>query len=330
MILPGNEEGYIIAADENLLVEEEDVPPEIYLSLSGIKYLTEINIQPFAPNDVFIEKVVRAARKMARENTGILENPQSGEIYYPPSCKKTVSVSRVEAESLISVVWYIDTDCSMNEKYPQLVDLFEKYLPNAVPRRYGSYEPPQFIYKDTGKEHFVKFLQTEDFPVCYTTKPIEGLYLSDPSKSRKPKEYRCNRVQLTIYKSYYDLPNWNFAVKRLFKKVAILLRPFYAEIHLSEESQICSWWWRGLPQKMGYTIIVGEPYVQLWKKIRCQAECIADNLLYIDNGNLPVNKKVGTPPRRLISKRKLSAIRKRDNFCFKDNYRYAGKFPFEV
>ena len=94
------------------------------------------------------------------------------------------------------------------------------------------------------------------------------------------KDYRCNRIEIELLKEAYLEPNWKFAVDRLFKEVGRLFKPFYAEVIDEEESQVCAWWWKGIPEKKGNPIIIGEPYSTLLGKLPKENGFFADNFNY--------------------------------------------------
>ena len=118
--------------------------------------------------------------------------------------------------------------------------------------------------------------------------------------------------------------NWQVAVKRLFKEVAKLYKPFYAEIIDEKESMVCAWWWKGIPAERGNPIIIGEPYSTLCDNLPHENE-IETGLYYFENDIQKV--KI---PRKLISNKKLFVGNDFDRtFCFADKMNYAKIFPFK-
>ena len=67
---------YTINIEESVVVEEEDIPTEVLISYSDIKYLTSLYLQPYTNEKTIIEKAMRYAKKIAREFDGVVENPQ--------------------------------------------------------------------------------------------------------------------------------------------------------------------------------------------------------------------------------------------------------------
>ena len=318
---------YMLTVDKSVVVENEDIPIDVMLSLSEIKYLTSFYLQPFTNDKTVIDKVTRYVKKLAKEFDGVVENPQLENCVLLVNKRKTFTRATRDAEK-VSICWYMDRQQSLADRLGEFVELLEKYLPQALPRRYGSYEPPQYKYSETGKEHFIQFLNDEHFPVIYCTKPITYIFLSDAyienQKIFKKEDYRCNKIEIELLKEAYLEPNWQFAIKRLFKEVAKLFKPFYAEIIDEKESMVCSWWWKGIPTKKGNPIIIGEPYSSLCGELPDENE-IVTGIYYFEND---VHKiKI---PRELISKKKLFAKIKREQGFWADNFNYAKQFPFKL
>ena len=320
-----NIDEYIITIEETVNVENEDIPIDVMLSLSEIKYLTSLHLQPYTNEKKIIDKAIKYAKKLAKEFDGVVENPQLANEVMLVNKRKTFTQATRDAE-IISICWYVDCQESLSNKLAYFIEILEKYLPQALPRRYGSYEPPQFKYSETGKEHLIKFLNDEHSPVIYCTKPITYIFLSDAyieNQRLEIEDYRCNKIEIELLKEAYLEPNWQYAIKKLFKEVAKLFKPFYAEIIDEEESMVCSWWWKGIPKKKGDPIIIGEPYSGLCREISSENE-IATGIYYFESDVRKV--KI---PRELISKKKLFSKNKRGTGFFADNFIYAKEFPFK-
>lgn len=316
---------YTVTIEECVSVENEDIPIDVLLAFAGIRYLTVLHLQPYTNEKEVVDKAMKYAKNVAKEFDGIVENPQFDNPIWLVNKPKAFKQKMRDADK-ISVCWYIDSQQSLSNQMAGFVELLEKYLPQALPKRYGSFEPPQFKYSETGKEHFIKFLEDEHWPVIYGAKPITYIFVSDvcvDNQKFKDAGYRCNKIEIELLKEAYLEPNWQFAVKRLFQEVAKVFKPFYAEIIDEKESAICSWWWKGIPIKRGDPIIIGEPYSALLKNLPVENE-IETGLYYFEND---INKiKI---PRKFVSSRKLFSIIKRNQGFFADGFNYAKVFPFD-
>ena len=305
--------GWQVVISPSFVVEAEDIPDTIMQALPGISYVTEINIEPISAPDKVKNETLRLCKALATEIKGVVENPQDGTVKMPSGIKKvSYSNPKDEDKALISLIWYFeDLKFYKSEQIDQFVDLLEKYMPEALPRRYGEYEPPQYKLAETGKEHLVDFLKNETSPVCYPTKPFTDLSICAPNieeetriylqnklyqkanpqsfYGRAQREYRCGKIELQILKEVFLQPDWNLAVKRLFVEIARLLIPFYAEIIekepyavMREKGLVRSWWWRGIPRDLGYAIVLHKQYAQRWKRFQKLATKISNDLYVVD------------------------------------------------
>ena|SRR5215472_7301141 len=95
--------------------------------------------------------------------------------------------------------WFLENPLLVSEGRERLLALFERLLPEALPRRYGLYEPPQHIYAETGKVHLLRFMEESihDFVVWYPHRPVVGLYLGHPQPVGASKlGFRTNRLEI--------------------------------------------------------------------------------------------------------------------------------------
>jgi hypothetical protein len=317
--------------DYNATVENEDIPAGILLSMSGIQFLSEAHIQPLTDKPDSIETAIRKLRAVARTSEGVLEDLQTGEVYLPSGIKKELSYSETKDETSISVSWFIDPSTCLADQYTRLVEAFEQYLPQALPRRYGTYEPPQYKYAETGKSHLIEFL-TKEWPVVwYATKPVKHVFILDThNQDGGPLGFRCNRVEMTLLESAYREPNWNYGVKRLFKEVARILQPFYGEIIRENEAQTFSWWWRGLPPGMGNPIVIGKPYAERLKGLVDRGEKLGDDMYYLEFEDQPAAEAIRRLNKNLFARKKGGGLFRKETLAVAGNYDYAKEFPFKT
>ena len=148
---------YTITIEQSVIVEDEDIPIDVMLSLAEIKYLTSLYLQPYTDEKAVTDKAIRYAKKLAKEFDGVVENPQLEDHVVLTGKRKTFTQATRDADK-ISICWYMDCRQSLSDKLAEFVELLEKYLPQALPRRYGTYEPPEYKYSETGKAHLIEFL----------------------------------------------------------------------------------------------------------------------------------------------------------------------------
>lgn len=222
----------------------------------------------------------------------------------------------------IKISWYIDSKLPLTIHIEEFINILQEHLPQALPRLYGSCEPPCFEFKNRGLSHFINFVHKEELPVIYCTKPFKFIFLSDAFRQNsfsKNTSYRCNQIELIMSKSAYNSPKWKNKVREIFINVAKLYKPFYAQIINDDLDTIMSWWWKGIPKIRGDYFIIGLPYSQLCSGFNDEQQ-ICNGVYLVENNDS--NVKI---PRNIIA-RKLLFVQK--NASIIDSYKYAKVFPF--
>lgn len=166
--------------------------------------------------------------------------------------------------------------------------------PEALPVRYGAYEPPQHRYRETGREHLVDYLATEyssprklHFVVWYPQRPVLHLTLS-LGAGPVHAGWTAQRITLDMEAAVLQQPGWSTAVQRTWRQLAHAVDAFYADarilrnqrpggaratdLRVIDQHPVCSWFWAGIPSDGGVAVALGEPYLSLWPDFRAAGE----------------------------------------------------------
>ncbi|MFK7984820.1 MAG: hypothetical protein AB8I08_02240 [Sandaracinaceae bacterium] len=154
------------------------------------------------------------------------------------------------------------------------LDTLRTQLPEALPRRYGEFEPPQHQLAEMGNTHLVDYLleRLEGAVVLYPSAPVASLSIST---HREPlwirhcgrKALRAHCVRLCIERSVLEQPVWARGLSTVFRDVSTWWSNGQTEQH-----PVRSWWWCGVPRTLGHASVIGEPYVGAWPRFVEQAE----------------------------------------------------------
>ncbi len=269
-------QGQIVIPDP-LAVEAEDVPDGISHQLPGIRYLVEAHVEPSPPEPAIVKKLVSLGKAIGRDFRGVIEDPQTGEVLLPTGIRRLLDYERPELFTLLQLSWwFIDEAILSADRLRQMLDVIDRTVPEALPRRYGLYEPPKQKYES--KADFVKYLldNARKSIVWYPTNPVDGVYFSIPQKIGPTRiGYRFGYLSIAIDAAVIDMPGWSRSVNELFKLVTGILAPFYGDMYFlkdhvrsrtvssstgtSEQHPIVSWWWNGVPRQLGVGLVVGQP-----------------------------------------------------------------------
>ena len=299
-------------------VEPEDVPEEAASLLPGIEYLTHLNLEGAAPNRGY-KLSHTTANDIARSAHGVVHDPQEDSFRLPSGVKRFAIPKAEEVFDVVALTWwFLDSPLPTREGFKSFVDLMESMLPEALPKRYGRFEPPQHRYTETGTDHFLQFVHDEAYSVTvwYPNRPFAGVYLATPNPiGASQRGFRSGRLRIEIEKNALAQPGWSTNLRRFWTKASSLIRPIYGDVRILggfhrhggtifrkpgyPEHPVKSWWWRGIPKTLGSAVVLGSEYQRLWPEFVAAASVI-DGLAFasVDDwtSTADLTSKVGPPP----------------------------------
>jgi len=261
-------------------IEDEDIPLQISKELPGLRYLIECHLEPYCDNEKHIKELLKISKAIARKGIGVIENPQTNEITLPSGIKRTLKTEKTEYYSLLELSWWFnDKGLLEGDNLMKLLNVLEKNMKEALPRRYGEYEPPTEQFSDIKSFHdylLNSLVKNRGAITWYPTKPVDYVVLSIPNFIGPMRMgYRFGILNVSIDSQTLAMPGWKTAISRLFRDVSSILNPFYGDIYIldnyvrtntvpfttrtTEEHPISSWWWNGIPRKFGCGLLIGNP-----------------------------------------------------------------------
>lgn len=280
-------------------VLDEDLPEGADAALPGIRYLVDINLEPISAPKSSFNLMTSIANKISKETKGIVFNQQTGSLITPRGVKRYTPKKRDELFSYIKLSWWftegpLQTDAGIVE----FVDLIESLIPEALPRRYGLFEPPQYLFKDEGKENFIQFLinNKHEGIIWYPNRPVIGVYVFCPDRwGIIGKNFRARQITMSIESTAMMQDGWSTALKKFWKKASHIIEPFYGDVRTIENAvrmgstygsgkdtgfhPVFGPWWTGIPKSLGHAAVIGSPYIELWPKLIEKAD-IENNLAF--------------------------------------------------
>lgn len=194
-------------------VEPEDVPDEVTSAVLGPQYLYEILIEGSSAMEV--PHAVRFAHRLAQAASGAVVDEQEGTVW---SRGKLRTPPKVEL-GLIDVVevnWWLTDRIDPVAASVTWLDLARRHFPEALPRRWGVFEPLSERVDPEDPEAFVKYVGRRDGTVHFkaSAPAIDGS-ISDFSWGRG-----VGPVSITIQRSALELEVWREPLRRLFVEFA--------------------------------------------------------------------------------------------------------------
>lgn len=283
--------GWQLTINPSLRVLPEDIPPEVDGALPGIAFQTEINLSPISAPESARRVAVRTAGHFAKIASGIVHDPQTNTLTTPRGTRRLESLGANESAGIIAMSWWFVRGPLVDADAADLTAALEGTLPEALPRRYGIYEPPQYLYAETGREHFLGFVREHgrEGVVWYPHAPIALISLSIPPQVGASRlGFRCGRLTIEADEDALRQPGWTTALQRSWRKVSHAVQPFYGDVRRlggyvrrrgrywhnakTEEHPVCAWWWAGIPAGPVYAAVLGDPYTARWPSFCASAE----------------------------------------------------------
>jgi hypothetical protein len=165
----GKQRLYCFTVDGPLQMEPEDVPPEITAVLLGAMHIYTIMVEGSAA--AAGPHAARFARRLARAVEGAVHDQQTGEVWARGASRKAVRPARVTLIDIVQIHWYAlhrDMPADIAARY---LALSRRYLPEALPRRFGSFEPFQHKLETGGDQAFIQAQKAETSLLFFTSQP---------------------------------------------------------------------------------------------------------------------------------------------------------------
>ena len=286
---------------ENRAAEMAEVPADILLSLGGITNFVHFRLSEYeSENSVIYAR--KFALKTAESLGGALEETGKETAYcadmpIPPVLNEFTPM-------LTLSVWFEEKN-SFSSLFEDIIALFEREMPFALPSRFGEQTPPDREYTD--RAEFIEFLKNTPAPVWYARKPITHIHINDASRAEAKREgLRVNRLSIRMPDELYETEEWKFALRRLLKSLTELTGAFFGQI-CRGDSGVVSWWWQGIPLELGVACTFGEPYHSLIPDSVEKGEKFADGYSYFEEPNGPYVpiELVSSPKKRLGGRARL-------------------------
>jgi hypothetical protein len=278
----------------------QDLPRNVDRALPGIAYLTQLALDPEDASQEGIDFLLKVANRLSVSAHGVFLDPGKDHLTIPTSIKRYHQTEKEERFSTFQFHWWFtQSPMQTEEGLTSFVELLENSFPEAMPRRYGFFDPPEFHFDETGKGHFINFMlaHLEDVIIWYPGPPVLEVFLySSRNWGGSSQGFRANLMRFVIEEQVLDQPGWETHLQRFWSTASQHIQPFYGDVRTldgylrmnnsfgSDEKTrthpIHSIWWNGIPPRLGHAAVLGEPYTDLWPAFVQKAR-IDDGLAYL-------------------------------------------------
>ena len=194
-------------------LELEDVPEEVTALLLEPRYLYEVMIEGSSPSEV--AHAVRFARKLAQAAKGVVVDQQEGTIWSRGKMRVPPKVERGRID-VVEMRWWVTDQTAPDAGAAAWLEVARRHLPEALPRRWGVYEPLSENADPDQPDAFAYYVAHADGSVYLkaSAPAIEG-HAAAFEYGRSLDSY-----SLTLHRSALDEEGWRDSARRLFTDFA--------------------------------------------------------------------------------------------------------------
>jgi hypothetical protein len=211
-------------------VEAEDVPYDVTAAVLGVSHMYTVMVEGSAPTDV--PYAVRFTRRLAQTLGGAVVDQQTDEVWSRGSARVAAKPNKDQRIAEVDLRWYVQTQKLSAGSAAAYVDLARKFLPEALPRRYGEYEPFQHKLAEVGDEGFGSAWRTATSLLFFSasTPCIGGSMWAGPADAHPRRVWT---MSLSVHAQALADELWRDALRRLFIGLAERLGCFYASAEVT-------------------------------------------------------------------------------------------------
>lgn len=216
-------------------VEIEDVPPEVTQRVLAARTLIRLSVPSAALDQA--SHAERCARALARQLDGVVFDPQSGQVWGRSTSRIVPRPEHHTRVSLVSLDWFCRYEDLDTEPASLFLDVCRRFLTEALPRRFGEWEPLQGNLERDGDAGFVKAWRDSDGLTFVGSGPCAGGNLGERPDNPAGDAWT---MSVDLFAEPLHQPEWRDVVRRFFVEMADALPAFYASATVSG-----GWIWTG-------------------------------------------------------------------------------------
>jgi hypothetical protein len=151
---------HVCTVDGPYPAEPEDFAEEIAAACLAPKWMVQISV-PYSSPQVNFSRARSLARHIAEQNEGAAFDPQEDRLLWPRGRPKRVPKVADEVTSRIGLEWFLPPD-RWPDAAQMLIGIVARRCPEALPTRFGQYEPLPHRFDLDKANEFVRFLLDND------------------------------------------------------------------------------------------------------------------------------------------------------------------------
>ncbi len=302
---PKTSDGSHIRVDGPDRVEEEDIPDNYLPTVGKKRLLNRIHLEgDLKASDQ--ENVDAWLKAVVLETKGVLIDLQTEHFETPTTSGQIAAIDIQPSNNGWMSFHFQGGEKFYETGFADMLREIALIMPEAVPTRYGYYEPLQGKVEQGDVTDLISSFKDETdifmksktpFGHIFVQTPCQKTFESYPQKHSLRREFLLCNVCFELRPKLFAQPANLERLISLFEKLCVTFDVVYAEIMQTEEWG--NWFWRGLPDHRPHTMCVGRAYTSVWPDVLKTGRKIGNHHHLVSSdrfGNKPPN-----PPRGLIA-----------------------------
>lgn len=145
--LVSDADGGVAEVDGPNRLEAEDLPDRATGAIRGSGWLVEISAKGPTSGKWAMELAIH----LARAADGVVFDPQEDAVTWPSGWRSADPATGVELIDLVELSWYVHRPSDIAGLIRRMLQVVEDHAPEALPKRYGTYEPFQERFEGPGR-----------------------------------------------------------------------------------------------------------------------------------------------------------------------------------
>jgi hypothetical protein len=222
IVTRGAKRGYCFTLSLPAAVEAEDVPEEVTAVLLTPAFLYELLVE--GSSQAEIPHAVKFARRLAAASSGTVLDQQTGETWTRGKLRTPPKIEHGTVD-VVEVRWYVPSNFDSAEAARSWLRLARAHLPEALPRRYGQYEPLPMKFDVKDPEPFVQLAADSGGLLFFkaSSPATDGHLAGTPNAGANVAAH-----SLTLHREALHDARWREALRAFFVQFAIESRAVLA------------------------------------------------------------------------------------------------------
>lgn len=219
---------YCAHVSEPVRVETEDLPEAVIAASVGVSAVLNVTVE--GSSAVGARYALRFAKHLADATGGVVFDPQQDAVVWPRASRRRLPPRPSQLIDVVGFDWYVRRADSGPDLPLRVLDVLRTHFPEALPRRYGAFEPMQGTFDAGAADRFAREWRNEASLFFWSArKPcFGGLTSGLGAQGPRPPEQPIGHIALTIDAAVFASDDWTTSLIACFTRMAAATDAFFA------------------------------------------------------------------------------------------------------